>query len=113
MITTRIKDAPLVWNHLNGIINAFKPAGMKSKHVKYAIIGNITKDLNEMQVREPRKMLRIDGNDATKYSVTMQTDLSDHVLATGPRYQIEDTKCNISMQLGENTSGLLCTIFHA
>lgn len=43
MITTRIKDAPLVWNHLNGIINAFKPAGMKSKHVKYAIIGNITK----------------------------------------------------------------------
>lgn len=61
-----------------------------------------------MQVREPRKMLRIDGNDATKYSVTMQTDLSDHVLATGPRYQIEDTKCNMSMQLGENTSGVLC-----
>lgn len=43
MITTRIKDAPLIWNHLNGIINAFKPAGMKSKHCKYAIIGNITK----------------------------------------------------------------------
>lgn len=62
-----------------------------------------------MQVREPRQMLRIEGNDTTKYSVTMQTDLSDHILATGPRYQIEDTKCNMSMHLGENTSGVLCT----
>lgn len=45
MLSTRIKDAPLVWQCLNGVINTFKPAGVKTKHVKYAILGNITKGI--------------------------------------------------------------------
>lgn len=66
-----------------------------------------------MQVREPRQMLQItnddDGN-ATNYKVNVESDLSDHVLAVGPRYQIEDVKCNIAQQLGDNTSGVLSTL---
>lgn len=45
MLTRRVKDAPLVWQHLNGLVNVFKPAGTKTKHLKYAIITNVTKGL--------------------------------------------------------------------
>lgn len=68
-------------------------------------------DLNQMETREPRKMLNIDlqsnGSGKPEYSVRVEPDLSDHVLAVGPRYQIEDIKCNVVTNLGENTSGVL------
>lgn len=65
-----------------------------------------------METREPRKMVNIDFRPTSKggpaeYSVRVGPDLSDHVLAVGPRYQIEDVKCNVATNLGENTSGVL------
>lgn len=65
-----------------------------------------------MKTREPRKYMSIDIVDPEKggepaFAVRVQPDLSDHVLAVGPRYQIEDVKCNVGANLGENTSGVL------
>lgn len=39
----RIKDAPVVWNCLNGIINVYKPAGISVKNIKSSILGNLCK----------------------------------------------------------------------
>lgn len=62
-----------------------------------------------METRAPRQMINIDlkPNAEEGYSVRVEPDLSDHVLAVGPRYQIEDVKCNVVTNLGENTSGVL------
>ncbi|XP_036333227.1 mitochondrial mRNA pseudouridine synthase Trub2 [Rhagoletis pomonella] len=111
MSLTKVYDAPTVFKNLNGIMNIYKPAGMKVKHVKNAILHNITKDLNEMQVREPRKLeipLLEPGGAANPLLRKMESiDLSDHILATGPRYQISDIRCALVAGLGRHTSGVL------
>lgn len=69
-------------------------------------------DLNNMQVREPRKLetpLLEPGGDANPLLRKIHSiDLADHVLATGPRYQISDIRCAQVAGLGIHTSGVLC-----
>lgn len=88
-----------------------------------------------MKTREPRQYLSIDclsptpanpsalalaaapstsatgtansGTQLPAFRVNVDTDLSDHVLAVGQRYQIEDVRCSVVSTLGDNTSGLL------
>ena len=43
MSLKKIQDASVVFKHLNGLINVYKPAGMKVKHVKTAILHNISR----------------------------------------------------------------------
>ena len=43
--TVLIKDAPTVWNNLNGIINVFKPAGIKVSQVRAAVIANLCRGM--------------------------------------------------------------------
>lgn len=43
MLSRRVAQAPLVWNQLHGVVNVFKPAGVKSTRVKYTIVGNIVR----------------------------------------------------------------------
>lgn len=43
MSLTKVFDAPTVFKHLNGIMNIYKPVGMRVKHVKNAILHNIVK----------------------------------------------------------------------
>lgn len=43
MVLTKVYDAATVFRHLNGILNVYKPAGMKVKHVRNAILSNICK----------------------------------------------------------------------
>ncbi|KAI8037402.1 pseudouridylate synthase TRUB2, mitochondrial [Drosophila gunungcola] len=114
MALTKVYDAATVFKHLNGILNVYKPAGMKVKHVRNAIIGNICKGLNEMEQREPRKLpenrpLLGTGTaaDHVLHNIASQTDLSDHVLSAGPRYLPRDLICTTVSSLGEHTSGVL------
>ncbi len=39
----RVKDAPVVWDSLNGIINVFKPAGISVNNIRVSILGNLCK----------------------------------------------------------------------
>lgn len=41
MLTKRVAQAPQVWNQLHGVINVFKPAGIKSTRAKYTVVGNL------------------------------------------------------------------------
>ncbi|XP_067627113.1 pseudouridylate synthase TRUB2, mitochondrial [Eurosta solidaginis] len=111
MSLTKVYDAPTVFKHLNGIMNIYKPAGMKVGHVKNAVLHNITKALNEMQVREPRKLetpLLQPGGAANPLLQKLETiDLADHMLTTGPRYQLSDIRCALVAGLGKHTSGVL------
>lgn len=42
---TKIYDAATAFKYLNGIVNLFKPAGMKVKHLKTAFQHNLCKGL--------------------------------------------------------------------
>ncbi|XP_037946955.1 mitochondrial mRNA pseudouridine synthase Trub2-like [Teleopsis dalmanni] len=113
MPLVKVYDAATVLRHLNGIVNIYKPANMSLKKVKEAVLHNITRDLNEMQVREPRKIekeipLLEPGGAANPVLRKIETlDLSDHLLSTGPRYIMNDIRCVLVAGLGYHTSGVL------
>ncbi|XP_017051457.1 mitochondrial mRNA pseudouridine synthase Trub2 [Drosophila ficusphila] len=114
MALTKVYDSATVLKHLGGILNIYKPAGMKVKHVRNAILSNICKGLNEMKQREPRKLpenkpLLGTGTaaDPVLHNIAGHTDLSDHVLSAGPRYLPRDLSCATVTSLGDHTSGVL------
>ncbi|EDW10778.1 mitochondrial mRNA pseudouridine synthase Trub2 [Drosophila mojavensis] len=114
MALTKVYDAATVFRNLNGIMNVYKPAGMKVKHVRNAILSNICKGLNELEQREPRKLpndMRLLGTgaatDTVLHKIAANTDLSDHILASGPRYLPGDIRCAAVSTLGYHTSGVL------
>lgn len=41
MLKKAVYDAATVWNCLNGVINVYKPAGLKVSQVRSTVIGNI------------------------------------------------------------------------
>lgn len=64
-------------------------------------------DLNEMQVREPRKMIDIARDADTKeYFVEVKPDLADDILVVGPRHHMDDFRCRPANKLGFRTSGV-------
>ncbi|CAD7093409.1 unnamed protein product [Hermetia illucens] len=103
----RIFDGPTAWNCLNGVINVYKPAGVKIDRVRSAILGNVCKDLNSLKVREPIQRVAIEPGGNQKYLIRKEQNLADHVLAVGPRYQLKDFKFNVAAGLGPHTSGVL------
>ncbi|XP_046866046.1 mitochondrial mRNA pseudouridine synthase Trub2-like [Drosophila willistoni] len=114
MSLTKVYDAATVFRHLNGVLNVYKPAGMKVIHVRNAILANICKGLNELEQREPRKLsedrpLLGTGTaaDSVFHNMAKNTDLSDHILASGSRYLPADIRCATVASLGEHTSGVL------
>ncbi|KAH8389947.1 probable tRNA pseudouridine synthase 2 [Drosophila serrata] len=114
MALTKVYDAATVFKHLNGILNVYKPAGVKAKQVRNAILSNICRGLNEMEQREPRKLPRDrpllgtgTAADSVLYNIANYEDLSDNVLAAGPRYMPRDIRCATVSRLGDHTSGVL------
>ncbi|XP_055853949.1 pseudouridylate synthase TRUB2, mitochondrial [Episyrphus balteatus] len=107
MTLTKVYDAATAFKYLNGIINVFKPAGRKASHVRIAIIHNLCRDLNQLEVREPRKMEMLEPGGDQGPVVRKVADLSDHILSVGPRYQMQDIKCAPVSKVGFHTSGVL------
>lgn len=50
MLSKRVSQAPLVWNQLHGLINVFKPAGIKSSRIKYTVVGNLVRGKNAIKI---------------------------------------------------------------
>nr|XP_029729526.1 mitochondrial mRNA pseudouridine synthase Trub2-like [Aedes albopictus] len=107
MSLVKIKDAPTVWNYLNGVVNVYKPAGLTVQQVRHTIIGNLCRDLNQLKVRPPLQRITIESGSDSKYLVRRKEDLSDNVLVVGPRYQTEDIRMRMSANHGRLTSGVL------
>ncbi|XP_070850970.1 pseudouridylate synthase TRUB2, mitochondrial isoform X1 [Drosophila suzukii] len=113
MALTKVYNAATAFKNLGGVLNVYKPAGMKVKHVRNAILNNICKGLNKMEQREPGKLRegRFLGTgtaaDPVLHNIAFQTDQSDHVLSAGPRYLPRDLSCSTVSSLGDHTSGVL------
>lgn len=61
-----------------------------------------------MKVREPRKRVVIEPTlDLSNYIVKTETDLADHVLVVGDRYQPDDIRMHNASYLGRFTSGVM------
>ncbi|KAH8267392.1 hypothetical protein KR026_009997 [Drosophila bipectinata] len=114
MTLTKVYDAATVFRHLNGILNVYKPAGMKVKHVRNAILSNICKGLNSMEQRDLRELpskphLLGTGTagDDVLHKIASTPDLSDHILSSGPHYTPSDVRISTVAPLGDHTSGVL------
>lgn len=65
-------------------------------------------DFNELKVREPKKRVVIEPtSDFSNYLVKTETDLADHVLVVGDRYQPQDIIMQNASYLGKFTSGVM------
>lgn len=107
MTLTKVYDAVTAFRYLNGIINVFKPAEKKTNHVRKAILHNLCRDLNNLEVRPPRQIEMLEPGGDQGPIVRKIADLSDDILAVGPRYQMKDIKCAPVAKLGFHTSGVL------
>ncbi|XP_058451893.1 pseudouridylate synthase TRUB2, mitochondrial [Malaya genurostris] len=107
MALIKVKEAPVVWKYLNGIVNVYKPAGLTVQQVRHTIIGNLCRDLNQLQVRPPLQRITIEATSDENFLVRRTEDYADNVLVVGPRYQTEDIKIRMSANHGRLTSGVM------
>ncbi|XP_050101597.1 pseudouridylate synthase TRUB2, mitochondrial [Anopheles aquasalis] len=101
-----IKDAPTVWNYLNGVVNLYKPAGITAQQVRNTVVHNLCRDLNLLNVRPALQRVVIEDGFDSSLVVRKEEDLSDNVLVVGPRYQPEDVKTRFCANHGKFTSGV-------
>nr|XP_022900028.1 mitochondrial mRNA pseudouridine synthase Trub2 [Onthophagus taurus] len=100
-------DAVKIWNNLKGIICVYKPADVKTNHVRKMIVNRICEGLNELDYRPNSALISIEGKPSTELSVVLKPNLADDPLVVGPRYQFNDLPCSWSNYLGTSTSGVL------
>ena len=63
-------------------------------------------DLNELEVRPPEPIIKIEANEHDQFLVKEERNYADDVLVVGPRYQNKDVRCGYSQFLGKFTSGV-------
>ncbi|XP_014663483.1 PREDICTED: probable tRNA pseudouridine synthase 2 [Priapulus caudatus] len=92
MTTLRTNYAPDAFRLLNGVFCIYKPAGIKLSRVREMVVGNLVRDLNLMEPRPARDLVKIipDPADSNELIVTTVPDLADNPQVVGPRYQAED-----------------------
>ncbi|CAN7993604.1 unnamed protein product [Ixodes hexagonus] len=101
--------APRAFELLRGFFCIYKPANMSVHGVRKIIIGNLCRDLNELEVRPPTDFVKIEGSLASgeKLTVTTVPNLADHPLVVGPRYQAKDIKLTWVNDVGKYPSGVV------
>lgn len=106
--------APKAFQLLRGIFCVYKPANVTCADVRRAVIGNLCRDLNEMDVRPPTDYVTIEGSVSNSVELTVKSSPSfaDHPLVVGSRYQPQDFKMACGVNLGKYTSGVLLMRVH-
>ncbi|KAK8788739.1 hypothetical protein V5799_021486 [Amblyomma americanum] len=104
-----VTSAPKAFDLLRGIFCVYKPANISCEAVRRTIIGNLCRDLNELDVRPPVDFVTIEGPVSGGKELTVKTspNYADHPLVVGSRYQPEDIKMCCGINLGKYTSGVL------
>ncbi|XP_034247503.1 mitochondrial mRNA pseudouridine synthase Trub2 [Thrips palmi] len=93
------------WRNLHGLLCLFKPSGLSTSILSFSLKHTISKGLNKMKVRQPRKIVQYDASYGIPME-TIETDYSDHPLIIGPRYQITDIRLHLPDYLGLFSSGV-------
>lgn len=107
-----VSEARTIWNLLKGVICLYKPAGITTYSVRKILLGNICRELCELQCRPPRNHVFIQGNPSSSLTVHVAPSFTDHPLVVGPKYQPEDIRCTWGAPLGKNVSGVLVMGFN-
>ncbi|KAJ9574031.1 hypothetical protein L9F63_008557 [Diploptera punctata] len=101
-----ISDAQTAWNLLKGVVCIYKPVGVKVHTLRKMFIGNLSRDLCELECRPPVNHVFIEGSTTAPLNVYAAPSYADHPLVVGPRYQPQDFRCNWGSPLGKNVSGV-------
>ncbi|XP_064457442.1 pseudouridylate synthase TRUB2, mitochondrial-like [Ornithodoros turicata] len=109
MTLQTISYAPDAWKLLSGFFCIYKPSNIRLLDVRKIIIGNLCRDLNDMEVRPPTDYVKIEGSVTSGQPLTVTTvpNLADHPLVVGPRYQQQDVKMTWVTHVGKVVSGVV------
>ncbi|CAH0559662.1 unnamed protein product [Brassicogethes aeneus] len=102
-----VKEAPVIWNLLKGIVCVYKPAEITCENLRKALLAKICADLNNMECRSISERVVIEGNPLEKLTVNVVPNLADHPAVVGPRYLPDELPASWSNYLGWNTCGIL------
>ena len=66
-----VNYAPEAWNHLHGVFCVYKPVDMSVRFMRNVIVGNLCRDLNELQPRHLPPIVAIEGEKSIERSVCL------------------------------------------
>ena len=61
-----VSYAPEAWNHLHGVFCVYKPVDMSVRFMRKVLMGNLSRDLNELQPRHVPPIVAIEGECRTR-----------------------------------------------
>ncbi|KAJ6223769.1 hypothetical protein RDWZM_002314 [Blomia tropicalis] len=107
-----INYAPTAFQLLRGCFCIYKPSLKGYAKTQLAIRQKLTQELNQMEVRPPRKFIQITGNldsisKSNPLEVQVQTNLADHPLVCGPRYNEDHLQLKLIYNIGYFPSGIM------
>ncbi|XP_043254114.1 mitochondrial mRNA pseudouridine synthase Trub2 [Colletes gigas] len=106
-----VNDARVLYKALCGVFTIYKPTYMCFEKMKYTLISNLCRDLNNKNVRPPVKYVSIDGPTNSHMRVQTRYSYSDNTLVVGPRYQKQDFILGASrIVLAESSGVVVCGI---
>ncbi|KAI1286791.1 Mitochondrial mRNA pseudouridine synthase Trub2 [Halotydeus destructor] len=107
-MSTEIYFASKAWRHLNGLFCLYKEAKIGRDSVKKLLASKLTEGLNQLEVREQKEIVSIEGSLAdNNLKVVKRKSYADHPLVIGPRYQDKDVKIFWAHYPGWHASGLM------
>lgn len=101
-----VNYAPEAWNHLHGVFCVYKPFDMTLNFMRNVIIGNLCRDLNELQPRCVPPIVAIEGSISEGLVVKQKENLAVHPLVLGPHYQPKDLRVSWAQHLHKDVSGV-------
>ncbi|XP_045102994.1 mitochondrial mRNA pseudouridine synthase Trub2-like isoform X2 [Portunus trituberculatus] len=101
-----INYAPEAWNHLHGVFCVYKPVDMSVRFMRNVIVGNLCRDLNELQPRHVPPIVAIEGSISEGLVVKEKENFAAHELVLGPHYQPKDLRVSWAQYLHKDVSGV-------
>ncbi|XP_076627766.1 pseudouridylate synthase TRUB2, mitochondrial [Colletes latitarsis] len=110
-VIVNANDARVLYKALCGVCVLYKPTYMCFEKLKYTLITNLCRDLNNKNVRPPVKYVSIEGPTNSPMRVDTHDSYSDNILVVGPRYQKQDFILGASrIVLAESSGVVVCGI---
>ncbi|OTF78264.1 tRNA pseudouridine synthase-like protein [Euroglyphus maynei] len=111
IIPKEISYAPDAFRMLRGCICLYKPSKKGFEKTRLALTKKITNELNSMECRSPRERIEITGDLSADYSndlnVEIRTNLADHPLVSGQRYNPKQIPLMLVNNPGWYASGIM------
>ncbi|KAH9530122.1 TruB pseudouridylate synthase (N terminal domain) [Dermatophagoides farinae] len=107
IVPKEISYAPAAYRMLRGCFCLYKPPKKGFKKTRLALTQKVSDELNAMECRSPRERIEIIGDLDSDLNVEIRSNLADHPLVSGPRYDPKQIALMFTNNPGWYASGVM------